>query len=68
MIDFKKYIASKLLGQKLHFNCDCLIGIDVVGTVVDYEIYRDEIIFLIDVDGKIIKIGENHPHMRVASM
>lgn len=41
----------------------CLMDIDVTGIVVDYEVVSNEIIFSIDVNGKIIKLGENHPNL-----
>ena len=61
----KDYIAKKLIGEKLHFKCDCLFNINVIGIIKDYEINNNEIIFIVDVDGKIIKIGENHPNMNI---
>lgn len=67
-INFKDYIAKQLLGSKLHFYCDCIFPLDVIGTIVDYNIEENEIIFLIDVDGKIIKLGENHPKLFVNPM
>jgi hypothetical protein len=39
--------------------------LDVVGIVVDYEIKDNELVFLVDVNGKIISIGENHPNLMV---
>lgn len=39
--------------------------LDVVGIVVDYEIKDNELVFLVDVNGKIIHIGENHPNLMV---
>jgi hypothetical protein len=65
MIEFKKYIASQIIGKKLRFQCDCIIKMDVVGVVVDYELISNEIVFLVDVNGKIIKIGENHPDLYI---
>lgn len=65
MIGFKQYIAKQLIGHKLRFHCDCAFGIDSTGTIVDSEIVKNEIIFLVDVNGRIIKIGENHPGMEV---
>lgn len=64
-MNFKEYIAKQLIGKKLHFVCDCIMGVDVTGIIVDYEISQNEILFLVDVRGKIIKIGENHPNMIV---
>jgi hypothetical protein len=38
---------------------------DFFGYIKDYEISNNEIIFLIDNKGKIVKIGENHPNMYI---
>jgi hypothetical protein len=65
---FKDYIASRLIGAKLHFQCDCIFPLDVEGTIVDYNIINEEIVFLVNVDGKIIRIGENHPKLFVNPM
>lgn len=62
---FKDYIGESLKGHKLRFKCDCLVPLDVTGTIKDYEIISGEIIFIVDVNGKIIKIGENHPNLYV---
>lgn len=64
-MNFKEYIAKQLIGKRLHFICECMMRIDVRGVVVDYEISHNEILFLVDVNGKIIKIGENHPNMTI---
>ena len=64
-MNFKNYIASHLVNKKLHFKCDCLMKLDFVGVVKDFEIVNNEIIFIIDVDGKLIRIGENHPNLIV---
>lgn len=65
MIEFKRYIASQLIGHKIRFKCECLFPMDHIGVVKDYEIIANEIIFLVDIDGKLIRIGENHPNMMV---
>jgi hypothetical protein len=39
--------------------------IDVEGKVVDYEMVNNEIVFIIDVGGRLIKLGENHPNLTV---
>ncbi len=62
---FKDYIAQSLKGHNLRFKCDCIVPLDVIGTIKDYEIVSGEIIFIVDVKGKIIKIGENHPNLYV---
>lgn len=64
-MNFKEYIAKQLIGKKLHFVCDCIMRVDVTGIIVGYEICQNEILFWVDVRGKIIKIGENHPNMIV---
>ena len=39
---------------------------DVDGVVRDYELSQNEIIFIVDVGGKLIRIGENHPNMKIS--
>ena len=68
MENFKHYIAKQLIGKKLHFKCDCLFKIDHTGVVKDFEITNNEIIFIVDVNGKLIKIGENHPNLQVIAI
>ena len=64
MTPIKSYIANSIIGKKLHFKCDCLLNIDVIGTVKDWSLYQGEIIWDVYTDsGKLIKIGENHPNM-----
>lgn len=65
MEGFKSYIAKQIIGKRLRFKCDCTMRLDVIGRVVDYEIKNNEIVFLVDVNGKIIHIGENHPNLMV---
>lgn len=65
MTEFKKYIASQIIGKKLRFRCDCIMKMDIVGVVVDYELISNEIVFSVDVNSKIIKIGENHPDLYI---
>lgn len=62
---FKDYLATQILNKKLRFVCDCLIPLNHEGVVVDYEINNNEIIFIVDIGGKVIKIGENHPNLQV---
>ena len=65
MISFKDYIAKAFIGRRVHFKCDCLFPLDHVGVIKDYEINSNEIVFIVDVGGKIIKVGENHPNLQV---
>lgn len=59
MIPIKQYIAKKFIGNTYHFKCDCIMPIDVIGTVVDYEISNHEIILSVCTSSKIIHIGLN---------
>ena len=68
METLKNFIAKKLVGSKFRFTCDCIVPLDVVGVVKDFEILNNEIIYLIDVGGKIIKIGENHPNLMIEEL
>lgn len=68
MTGFKDYIAKEFIGRKLYFKCDCLFNLDHVGIVVDYEIISNEIVFIVDINGKLIKIGENHPNIQVKAI
>lgn len=65
MKPIKQYIGDAMKNKQFRFKCDCLFKIDVIGTVVDYEIYRDELILHVDTNGKIIKLGENHPNLQI---
>lgn len=67
MINFKDYIAKEIIGKKLHFKCDCILGLNHIGVIKDYEIKSNEIIFIVDINGKIVKIGENHPNLFVSN-
>lgn len=63
--NFKSYIANQLLHKKLHFKCSCIISFDIIGEIVDYEIINNEIVFLVNSNNKIVKIGENTPNLDV---
>ena len=65
MLQFKKYIAERLVGHSLLFECDCVFPIKMEGIIKDYEIIDGEIIFKVLTENKIISIGENHPKMMV---
>ena len=65
MIEFKRYMGNLLKGKKFHFKCDCIIKLDVIGKVVDYEISGQELVLKVDTGGKIISIGENHPKLNI---
>ena len=59
-------MADSLVGKRLHFRCNCLLNIDVVGTVKGWSLYQGEIIWdVYTKEGKFIRIGENHPNMEI---
>ena len=43
MINIKEYIAKQFIHSIYHFKCDCIIPLDVIGIVKDYEILNNEI-------------------------
>lgn len=65
MTPIKTYIAKMFLNNTYRFKCDCLIPIDVVGIVKDFEISHSEIILHVLVDSKIIHIGLNSPSLHI---
>lgn len=66
LTDFKKYIGLNLIGHKLRFKCDCLVPFDTVGTIRDFEVRSNELIFKVEMpNGKLIDISENHPKLKV---
>lgn len=67
---FKEYMSSiknldSLIGRKFRFFCDCMISIDVTGIVISYKNIKNERFLVVDVGGKYIQIGENHPNMLI---
>lgn len=65
MIPIKQYIAEQFIKNTYHFTCDCLIPLDVIGTVKDYNINNNEIILIVSVNTKIIHIGLNTPSLYI---
>lgn len=57
--------ANQLLYKQVHFKCDCVVPMDFIGYVREYELYNNEFIFFVEYNGKVIKIGSNHPNMQV---
>ena len=64
----KEYMAKQMIGHHLKFRCDCIVSMNTEGVIKDYSIVDNEIIFLVQVGTKIIKIGENHPKMKVTKI
>lgn len=65
MIPIKQYIAEQFIKNTYHFTCDCLIPLDVIGTVKDYNISNNEIVLIVSVNNKIIHIGLNTPSLYI---
>lgn len=65
MKTFKDLLAEQLLYKRVHCKCECIIPLDFFGYIKDYEINNNEIVYLIDNKGKIIRIGENHPNLYI---
>jgi hypothetical protein len=65
MMPVKKYIAEQFINKTYHFKCDCLIPLDIVGLVKDYNISDSEIILLVSINNKIIHIGLNTPSLHI---
>ena len=65
MIPVKQYIAEQFINKTFRFKCDCLVPLDIVGLVKDYNITNSEIILLVSVNNKIIHIGLNTPSLQI---
>ena len=66
MTPIKTHLTESLIGKRAHFRCDCVMNIDVVGVVKGWSMYQNEILWDVLLDnGKLIKIGENHPNMNI---
>ena len=63
MTPIKNYIADIFIGKTFHFVCDCIIPIDIIGTVKEYSISNNEIILLVDTNKRILHIGLNTPSL-----
>ena len=59
MVRYKDYIASLFVGRRVHVTCDCIIGVDITGTVMSYTLYHDEILYKISTATRVVEIGEN---------
>lgn len=68
MTNFKDYIGEQMKGKKLHFKCDCLFPFDTIGVIRSYAIENQELVFTVEVEGKTIKISENHPKLKVEEL
>lgn len=65
MINIKDHIAQSFIGKHIHFKCDCIMSIDIIGECVSYTINNDEIVLMIKSKDKIIPIGLNSPNLKI---
>lgn len=62
---YKDYIKNQFLGRTVRFTSDCIVHLDVTGTVVDTDHIGSEIIYIVDVGGRLLKIGENTSKLHI---
>lgn len=65
MIKIKDYIGQLFVGKKLHLKCDCIVGIDITGPCISYEISGNEVILIIEVNSRHIPVGMNTPNLNI---
>lgn len=62
---YKDYIKELFLHRRVHFVADCIVKIDITGMVVDVENSGSELIYVVDIGNRLVKIGENTSKLRV---
>jgi len=66
MVEYKEYIKDLFKGKVVHFKCDCLLGLDARGVVVDVEKIGSELIYILKTKtDNYLKIGENTPGLKI---
>ena len=65
MTPVKDYIGKLFVGKKLHLKCDCIVGIDITGPCISYEISGNEVILIIEVNSRHIPVGLNTPNLNI---
>ena len=68
MKPIKNYIAEQFLNNTYHFICDCIVPLDVIGTVKDYEITGNEIVLIVSVSNRIFHIGLNTSSLQIEAL
>lgn len=66
MVSYKEFVAKQFLNKTVRFKCDCIAPLDVAGKVINFYLEKNEIIYIIETNNKIIKIGENTPNLMVS--
>ena len=62
---YKDYIKSIFKGKKVRFRSDCIVKIDITGTVIGFDHSGSELIFLVNTGERIVKIGENTSKLEI---
>lgn len=65
MVEYKKFVGDMLLNKDVHVTCDCILSFNLIGKVITYHIEGTEIIYSILNDGKVVKVGENTPGLKI---
>lgn len=65
MKGIKELFGDYLKGKRVHYKCTCLFPVDIIGVVVDYKIDLNELILIIESNGKRIDVGENTPKAKM---
>ena len=70
LIPIKQHYGEKAKGKTLRFVSDCIVSFDITGTVVDDEIEKGELVFVVkEADsGKLIRIGDHTPKLKVTEL
>lgn len=68
MTPIKNYIAEQFLNKKYHFVCDCIIPLDAIGVVKDYEITGHEIVLIVLTNDRLIHIGLNTSSLQIKAL
>lgn len=68
MITIKEYIAKQLIGHTYRFKCDCVVPLDIIGVVKDYEISGNEIILIVESNSRLLHIGINTPSLYIEEL
>jgi len=59
MTSYKDFITRQFIGKRIRFTSDCIVKLDIIGTVIDTERNGSEIIYIVNTGEKLVKIGEN---------
>ena len=65
MTPIKDYIGKSFVGKRLHLKCDCIVGIDITGPCISYEVSGNEVILIIEANNRHIPVGLNTPKLKI---